>query len=94
MSKPAKNNDTAKLAPDQLPYEEALRRLETIVEAMEAEDLPLESLVARYEEGVRLAQSCQRTLADAELKIKQLEQNAAGELQLKPVVLAENPSGD
>ena len=31
-----------------MPFEEALKRLEAIVEAMEAQDLPLESLLARY----------------------------------------------
>ena len=29
-----------------LPFEEALKKLEAIVEAMEAQDLPLESLLA------------------------------------------------
>ena len=68
-----------------LPFEEALKKLETIVEAMESEDLPLETLLARYEEGTRLAQLCQAKLAEAELKIQQLEKNTAGEMKLKPV---------
>jgi exodeoxyribonuclease VII small subunit len=67
------------------PFEEALKKLESIVEAMESEDLALETLVAKYEEGRRLARSCQEKLAEAELKIQQLEQNAAGEMQLKPL---------
>ncbi|MEI9961584.1 MAG: exodeoxyribonuclease VII small subunit [Limisphaerales bacterium] len=49
---------------------------ETIVEAMESGDLPLESLIARYEEGMKLSQICQTKLAEAELKIQQLEKNA------------------
>ncbi len=67
-----------------LPFEEALQKLETIVDAMEAEDLPLESLIQRYEEGVKLVQICQAKLAEAEVKIQQLEQGAAGEWKLKP----------
>ena len=67
-----------------LPFEEALKKLEAIVDAMEAEDLPLESLLAKYEEGTRLCKICQDKLAEAELKIQQLEKNAAGELELKP----------
>jgi exodeoxyribonuclease VII small subunit len=67
-----------------LPFEEALKKLETIVEAMEGDDLPLESLVAKYEEGMKLAQVCQAKLAEAELKIQQLEKTAAGEMKLKP----------
>ena len=61
-----------------------MKKLESIVEAMESEDLALESLLSKYEEGTRLARDCQEKLADAELKIQQLEQGAAGELKLKP----------
>jgi exodeoxyribonuclease VII small subunit len=68
-----------------LPFEDALKKLEGIVEAMESEDLPLEALLARYEEGTRLAKVCQEKLAEAELKIRQLEKSAAGELKLKPL---------
>jgi len=50
---------------------------------MESDELPLETLLARYEEGVRLVKICQEKLAEAELKIQQLEKNAAGELKLK-----------
>ena len=54
---------------------------------MEADDLPLETLIARYEEGTRLVKICQEKLAEAELKIQQLEKNAAGEMKLKPFEL-------
>jgi len=74
---PAKSND--------LPFEEALKKLETIVESMESEDLPLETLLARYEQGTRLARLCQEKLGDAELKVQQLEKNSAGEMKLKPL---------
>ena len=66
-----------------LPFEEALKKLEAIVEAMESADLPLESLLVKYEEGTRLAGICQDKLDSAELRIQQLEQNAAGEMKLK-----------
>jgi exodeoxyribonuclease VII small subunit len=72
-----------------MPYEEALKKLESIVEAMEAGDLPLEGLLARFEEGTRLVKLCQTKLEEAELKIQKLEKNAAGELALKPI---ESPS--
>jgi exodeoxyribonuclease VII small subunit len=72
-----------------LPFEDALKKLETIVSAMEGEDLPLEALLAKYEEGTRLARICQEKLADAELKIQQLEKAATGEMKLKPLALSE-----
>jgi exodeoxyribonuclease VII small subunit len=81
QSKSAGQNHPAKNP----PFEEALKKLEGVVEAMEAGDLPLETLIARYEEGARLAKICQEKLAEAELKIQQLEKNAAGEMKLKPV---------
>jgi exodeoxyribonuclease VII small subunit len=70
---------------ESLPFEEALKRLEAIVETMESEELPLEKLLGKYEEGTQLARICQAKLAEAELKIQQLERNAAGDLKLKPV---------
>jgi exodeoxyribonuclease VII small subunit len=81
MSKPAKAGDAAK---GSVPFEEALKKLEGVVEAMESDDLPLETLLARYEEGARLVKICQEKLAEAEIKIQQLEKTAAGELKLKP----------
>jgi exodeoxyribonuclease VII small subunit len=68
-----------------LPFEEALKRLEGIVDSMENDDLPLESLLAQYEEGTRLAQSCQVRLAEAEVKIQQLERKTSGQFTLKPL---------
>lgn len=62
-----------------------MTKLEAIVEAMESEDLPLEALLGKYEEGTQLARMCQEKLAEAEQKIQQLERNAAGEMKLKPL---------
>jgi exodeoxyribonuclease VII small subunit len=85
VSNTPKNAAQAGNAKSALPFEEALKKLETIVEAMESDDLPLETLIKRYEEGVRLAQICQAKLAEAELKIQQLEKDAGGEMKLKPL---------
>jgi exodeoxyribonuclease VII small subunit len=68
-----------------LPFEEALKRLEGIVDAMENDDLPLETLLAKYEEGTRLAANCQARLSEAEVKIQQLERKASGQFALKPL---------
>ena len=84
----AGQNSPAKADP---PFEEALKKLEAIVEAMESEDLPLETLLTKYEEGTQLTRICQEKLAEAELKIQQLEKTTAGELKLKPLSLPEEP---
>ena len=83
MSKAVKAAEAGKT--ENLPFEEALKRLESIVEAMEGEDLPLESLLSRYEEGTRLAKVCQAKLAAAELNIQKLEKNSAGEMVVRPL---------
>ena len=85
MSKAAKS-----ATPPEPSFEEALQKLEAVVNEMEGGDLPLESLLARHEEGVKLARACQAKLADAELRLQQLEKTASGELALKPARLPED----
>lgn len=82
MSKSAKASRTRKGDSEDLPFEKALEQLESIVESMEEEDLPLEGMLTRYEEGTRLVKQCQARLAEAELKIQKLEEGAGGELTL------------
>ena len=75
-------------AEQEMPFEEAMHKLEAIVDAMESGELPLESLMTKFEEGTRLAKICRATLAKAEVKIQQLEKNAAGELTLAPIEIS------
>ena len=67
---------------DDVPFEGGLKKLETIVEQMEGDEMPLEDLLEHYEEGIRLAKGCQEKLEAAELKIKKLQPNADGEDEL------------
>jgi exodeoxyribonuclease VII small subunit len=92
VSSAAKNQsqEPAAAKTENLRFEDALTRLEGIVEAMEGEELPLETLLSKYEEGTRLAKVCQEKLTAADLKIQQLEKSAAGEMKLKPIDVAED----
>lgn len=94
MSKAAKGTGKAETEAEQLPFEDALQKLETIVETMESDELPLETLLARYEEGTRLAAHCQTRLADADLKISKLEKKSSGNFSLSPVDLPADPVED
>jgi len=85
QSKSTAQSDTAK----SLSFEDALKKLEVLVEAMESGDLPLETLLAKYEEGTKLVKICQEKLSEAELKIQQLEKSGAGEMKLKSVNFSE-----
>jgi exodeoxyribonuclease VII small subunit len=51
-------------------FETLLARLEQIVSDMENTELPLEKLLASYEEGMRLVKACGDRLADAEQKVE------------------------
>lgn len=62
-----------------------MKKLESIVEAMESTELPLEQLLARFEEGTRLAQICQSQLAEAEVRVQRLEKTLSGRFELAPV---------
>ncbi len=78
-----KNTSQTGTAKD-LPFDEALKKLESVVEAMESGELPLEALLAKFEEGTRLVKTCQAKLDEAEMKISKLEKNAAGEPVIEP----------
>lgn len=62
----------------QATFEEAIERLETIVEQMESDKLPLEELLLRYEEGIKLVKICSEKLSVAEKRIEIITRDAAG----------------
>ena len=59
-------------------YESALTELERIVASMEGGALPLEESLGAYQRGVVLLRFCQAKLADAEQRVRVLEE---GELR-------------
>jgi exodeoxyribonuclease VII small subunit len=66
---------------DTLTFEDALERLESILESMESGNTPLADLVAKFEEGSTLLKICQEKLKEAELKIEKLNINT-GEVEV------------
>ena len=54
-------------------FETSLKELEKIVKQMEKPDLPLDEALKHFEEGVKLSQSCQKALDDAEQKIEKVQ---------------------
>jgi len=53
-------------------FEEALSRLESIVQALEEGQIPLADALSRYEEGIKLLKECYQSLAQAERRIELL----------------------
>jgi exodeoxyribonuclease VII small subunit len=54
-------------------FEEALTKLEAIVQKLDDDDITLEESVQLYEEGLKLSKICSSTLESAELKIEEIE---------------------
>lgn len=53
-------------------FEDALKRLEDIVNQLEDESISLEKSIDLYEEGIKLSKICTDTLEEAELRIKKV----------------------
>ncbi len=68
--------------PNETTFEDAMERLEEIVEQMEGDKLPLEEMLERYEEGTKLVKFCSEKLAAAEKRIEIITRNAAGKPQI------------
>jgi len=56
-------------------FEEALKELESLVEAMEQGELTLEESLKSFERGVELTRTCQQALKSAEQKVEILSAN-------------------
>jgi exodeoxyribonuclease VII small subunit len=75
MAASRKSSAAAAAAPageEATSFEQALERLETIVEELEGGVLSLEESLARYEEGIRLSRRLTQTLDQAEKRIERL----------------------
>ena len=59
--------------------EKSLANLEELVEELESGDLPLESAMKKFEEGIKLTRGCQAALKEAEQKVQILLKSAGGE---------------
>ena len=60
-------------------FEALFARLEEVTAQLEAGEIALDRAVALYEEGMTLAQRCQRLLGEAEQRIEQLREAYDGE---------------
>lgn len=68
---------------DEIPFEEALSELESLVETMEKGELSLEESLESFERGVALTRICQQALKTAEQKIEILTANSS-DAELEP----------
>lgn len=55
-------------------FEQALSELEAVVEHLESGELSLEESLKHFERGIALTRACQKSLAEAEQRVKVLMQ--------------------
>ena len=66
-------------AAKKINLEKSLADLEELVEELESGDLPLETAMKKFEEGIKLTRGCQTALKEAEQKVEILLKSAGGE---------------
>lgn len=60
-----------------IPFEEAIKRLEALVKELEGGSAPLDESLKLFEEGVRLVSSCKEQLDKAEQRVRFLMENGS-----------------
>jgi len=78
MAKKKARRTTQTKAPD---YEQAIERLNEIIESIESGEASLEESLDRYAEGARLIRHCRDILERAEQRVEELTVDASGELK-------------
>lgn len=77
---------------NQPSFEEAFRKLEEAVQALEAGGVSLEEATRLFEEGMHLARLCHQYLSATELKITHLQRSFGEQIQF-PEGAREEPEG-
>ena len=62
--------------PETIPesFEEALSQLDSIVESLEGDDVPLTDLINQYDRGMKLLDACQTKLEEAKQRVSVIGQ--------------------
>ncbi|HEX28729.1 TPA: exodeoxyribonuclease VII small subunit [Candidatus Poribacteria bacterium] len=73
----------------EIKFEDALKRLEEIVEMLESDELPLDKALELFEEGIRMSRLCSSILERAEMRIEELIREEDGTIRAVPFKLSE-----
>uniref|UniRef100_A0A7V4G9B1 Exodeoxyribonuclease 7 small subunit n=1 Tax=Desulfobacca acetoxidans TaxID=60893 RepID=A0A7V4G9B1_9BACT len=74
-------------------FEDALKRLEEVLDSLEHGNLSLEESVQAFEEGVGLVRFCQGKLDEVERRVELLLKDEAGNFFTKPFPEEESEGG-
>jgi len=72
--------EVMKMAKKKQTFEQALKKLEEIVEKIESGQIGLEESIAEYEKGIKLVKQCRAILQAAEKKVQMLVRSDDGNL--------------
>ncbi|WP_219836448.1 exodeoxyribonuclease VII small subunit [Paenibacillus sp. R14(2021)] len=78
---------------EEISFEAAMERLEGIVSKLESGDVPLETAIELFQEGMKLSQLCGSKLEQVERKIEVLIETENG-LHRKPFAPANEDKGE
>ena len=70
-------------------FEKAFKELETIVQRLEAEELPLVESLRLFEQGISLSRFCHQRLEEVEKKIELILADAKGQPRTEPFEIDE-----
>ncbi len=79
---------------EKLRYEEAVERLESLIERIESGEIGLEESLTQYEAGMALIRRCRVILTQAEQKIAELTIDEAGEVAAPEAEGDAEPDGE
>lgn len=71
-------------------FENAVKRLESIVHDLEGGDLTLDEALKKFQEGVKLSKFCSNKLDETEKKVSILLKDDEGNVRAEPFVLEKN----
>ncbi|NOR78232.1 MAG: exodeoxyribonuclease VII small subunit [Methanophagales archaeon] len=74
---------------EEVTFEDAMKRLERIVETLGGGNLSLEDSLKMFEEGTELCKVCNKKLDEAEYKVEKLMEKEGGELSVEELKVGE-----
>jgi exodeoxyribonuclease VII small subunit len=66
-----------------ITFEEAMKKLESIVETLGEGNLSLDDSLKMFEEGMELCKFCNKKLDEAEYKVEKLMEKEGGEISVE-----------
>jgi len=71
----------------EISFEEAIRKLEQIVEELQIGELTLEDSLGQFKEGIELTSICNKKLDEVEKKISILIEESGDKIKEQPFIL-------